>query len=127
MAEDFQCSSHAIVFNEDVYVGYIPHAPMMEISAVDPKLGGVFYPLDQVPQEKPSFTRSQDCLQCHVSWRTLGIPGHFVRSLQTDGSSEDSDPQFSRVSAGARRAIPEILRETKPSLPDYWRSVAARR
>jgi hypothetical protein len=78
----------AIFYNDDVYVGYIPHAPMMEISAVDPKLGGVFYSLDQVPQEKPSFTRSQECVQCHVSGRTLGVPGHFVRSLRTDGGGE---------------------------------------
>jgi hypothetical protein len=78
----------AIFFNEDVYIGYIPHAPMMEISAVDPKLGGVFYSLDQVPQDKPTFTRSQDCIQCHVSGRTLGVPGHFVRSLRTDGGGE---------------------------------------
>jgi len=78
----------AIFYNDDVYLGYIPHAPMMEISAVDPKLGGVFYSLDQVPQDKPSFTRSQDCIQCHVSGRTLGVPGHFVRSLRTDGGGE---------------------------------------
>ena len=78
----------AIFFNDDVYIGYIPNAPMMEVSAVDPKLGGVFYSLDQVRQEKPSFVRNQDCLQCHVSGRTLGVPGHFVRSLQTDGGGE---------------------------------------
>ncbi|MEP6671847.1 MAG: hypothetical protein ABJF10_21985 [Chthoniobacter sp.] len=78
----------AIFYNDDVYVGYIPHAPMMEISAVDPKLGGIFYSLDQVPQDKPSFTRNQDCIQCHVSPRSLGIPGHFVRSLRTDGGGE---------------------------------------
>ena len=78
----------AIYYGEDIYIGYIPHAPMMEISAVDPKLGGVFYSLDQVPREKPSFTRNQDCLQCHVSGRTLGVPGHFVRSLRTDGGGE---------------------------------------
>ncbi len=75
----------AIFYNDGVYLGYIPHAPMMEISAVDPKLGGIFYSLDQVPQDKPAFTRSQDCIQCHVSGRTLGVPGHFVRSLRTDG------------------------------------------
>jgi hypothetical protein len=78
----------ALYFNEDVYIGYIPHAPMMELSAVDPKLGGVFYSIDQTPQEKPAFTRNQDCMQCHVSGRTMGVPGHFVRSLQTDGSGE---------------------------------------
>jgi hypothetical protein len=78
----------AIYYNDDVYLGYIPHAPMMEISAVDPKLGAVFYSLDQVPQERPTFTRNQECLQCHVSGRTLGVPGHFVRSLRTDGGGE---------------------------------------
>ncbi len=78
----------AIFFNDDVYVGYIPHSPMMEISAVDPQLGAVFYVLDQVPGTKPAFTRSQDCIQCHVSGRTLGVPGHFVRSLRTDGGGE---------------------------------------
>ncbi len=78
----------AIFYNDDVYVGYIPHSPLMEISAIDPQLGGVFYVLDQVPQAKPSFSRSQDCIQCHVSGRTLGVPGHFVRSLRTDGGGE---------------------------------------
>lgn len=78
----------AIFYGEDVYIAYIPHAPMMEISAVDPQLGGIFYSLDQVPQDKPAFTRSEDCIQCHVSGRTLGVPGHFVRSLRTDGGGE---------------------------------------
>ena len=78
----------AIFYNDEVYLGYIPHAPMMEISAVDPKLGGIFYSLDQAPGEKPSFVRNSECLQCHVSGRTLGVPGHFVRSLQTDGGGE---------------------------------------
>ncbi len=78
----------AIFYTDDVYIGYIPHAPMMEISAVDPQLGGIFYSLDQESRDKPSFVRNQDCLQCHVSGRTLGVPGHFARSLQTDGGGE---------------------------------------
>ncbi len=78
----------AIFYNEDTYLGYIPNAPMMEISAVDPKLGGVFYSLAQTPGEKPAFVRNGECLQCHVSARTLGVPGHFVRSLQTDEDGE---------------------------------------
>jgi hypothetical protein len=77
----------ALYYNDDVYVGYIPDAPMMELSAVDPKLGGVFYSVEQT-QGKPSLVRNQDCLQCHVSARTLGVPGHFVRSLRTDGGGE---------------------------------------
>jgi hypothetical protein len=78
----------AIFYNDDVYIGYIPDAPMLEVSAVDPQLGGIFYSLEQQPQEKPTFTRSSDCLQCHVSGRSLGVPGHFMRSLRTDGGGE---------------------------------------
>src|SRR6185437_12589492 len=37
----------ALYFNDDVYVGWIPGAPLMEVSIADPKLGGVFYSLEQ--------------------------------------------------------------------------------
>ena len=50
----------ALYFNDDVYIGYIPGAPLMEVSAVDPQLGGVFYKLEQVELAKPTFERSAD-------------------------------------------------------------------
>jgi len=78
----------SLFFNDDVYLGYVPGAPLMEVSAVDPQLGGVFYHLDQTPEEKPQFVRDADCLSCHVSSRTLGVPGHFVRSVGTDAHGE---------------------------------------
>jgi len=78
----------AIYYNDDIYVGYIPGAPMMELSAVDPKLGGIFYSIEQEKRRKPGIVRNQECLQCHVSARTMGVPGHFVRSVQTDGGGE---------------------------------------
>lgn len=78
----------SLFYNDDVYVGYIPGAPMMEISSVDPKLGGIFYHLEQAPAAKPQFVRDADCLSCHVSSRTLGVPGHFVRSVGTDATGE---------------------------------------
>jgi hypothetical protein len=78
----------AIYYNDDVYVGYIPGAPLMEISAVDPKLGGIFYAVEQEKRRKASIVRNQECLQCHASARTMGVPGHFVRSVQTDGGGE---------------------------------------
>jgi hypothetical protein len=36
-------------------------------------------------------------------------------------TGKNTDEKFSRLSAADRRAIREILAETKPSLPDYWR------
>lgn len=76
----------AVFFSDDVYVGYVPGSPMLEISAVDPKLGGVFYTLDQSPVEKPRFARTDQCLECHASGKTMGVPGHVVRSFETDES-----------------------------------------
>ena len=78
----------ALYFNDDVYVGYIPGAPLMEVSAVDPKHGGMFYSIEQEKVRKPRFERNQDCMQCHGAQRTLGVPGHFVRSVPVDASGE---------------------------------------
>jgi hypothetical protein len=74
----------ALYFNDDVYVGFIPRAPVIEVSAVDPRLGAVFYTLDQVAVDKPKFVRSDQCLECHASSKTMGVPGHVVRSFETD-------------------------------------------
>src|SRR5437660_3788546 len=68
----------ALYFNDDVYVGYCQNGHVMEVSAVDPQLGAVFYTLDQDPDEKPHFVRQTDaCLLCHGSSQTRGIPGHL--------------------------------------------------
>jgi len=79
-------SPRALFFNDDVYVGYIPGSPLLEISAVDPKLGGVFYTLDQTRAGRPKFMRVDQCLECHASAKSMGVPGHLVRSFATDES-----------------------------------------
>lgn len=78
----------ALYFNDDVYIGYVPGAPVVEISSVDSKLGGTFYFIEQEKVRKPKFTRSTDCLSCHGGQRSLGVPGHFVRSIATEKSGE---------------------------------------
>ncbi|MBI3416235.1 MAG: hypothetical protein HY043_13150 [Verrucomicrobia bacterium] len=78
----------AIYFNDDVYLGFIPGAPVMEVSAVDPQLGGIFYQLEQTEKPRPQITRNPDCLQCHGAGKSLGVPGHLVRSIATDETGE---------------------------------------
>jgi hypothetical protein len=73
----------AVYFSDDVYLGWVPGSPLLEISAVDPKLGGVFYTLDQTRMEKQRFIRNDQCLECHASSKTMGVPGHLVRSFVT--------------------------------------------
>ncbi|MAE45486.1 MAG: hypothetical protein CMJ86_01220 [Planctomycetes bacterium] len=71
----------ALYFGERAYVGWIPGAPMMEITAIDPLQGPTFYALEQEPGE-PIFTRlDNECLQCHGSSRTRHWPGNLVRSV----------------------------------------------
>lgn len=88
----------AIYFTDDMYVGFCFRGEVMELSAVDPNLGTVFYTLDQEPAEKPRFTRhTETCMTCHGSSGTRGFPGHMVRSLY-------ADPQgFPILSAGSFR------------------------
>lgn len=74
----------ALFFNDGVYVGYIPGAHLLEFTSVDPKLGAVFYTLDQEEKGRPKFVRTDNCTECHASARTMGVPGHLVRSFQTD-------------------------------------------
>lgn len=74
----------ALYFNDEVYVGWVQGGDVMEVSAVDPDRGAMFYSLDQRQTDKPRFVRRDECLQCHASPRTLGVPGHLVRSVYPD-------------------------------------------
>ncbi len=74
----------ALFFNDDVYVGYVPGSPIIEIASSDPKLGGVFYTLDQSDLKNPRMRRDNQCLECHASTRNMGVPGHLARSFIPD-------------------------------------------
>jgi hypothetical protein len=75
----------ALYFNDDAYVGFCQHGDLIEVAAVDPQLGAVFYSLDQKPAAKPRFARRNDtCLICHASSQNQGFPGLVVRSVYAD-------------------------------------------
>jgi hypothetical protein len=75
----------ALYFNDDVYVGFCLRGDVLEVAAVDAKLGTAFYTLDQQPDETPRFQRQHDnCLVCHASTGTGGAPGHLLRSVFPD-------------------------------------------
>lgn len=93
----------ALYFNDDVYLGFIPGAPIVEVSTADPRLGGVFYTLDQQDGAQPKFTRQDQCLDCHASARSMGVPGHLLRSLMTD---EAGIPELSSSSSEVNHRTP---------------------
>lgn len=75
----------SLYFNDEVYVGFCQQGEVLEISAVDPQLGAVFYVLDQEESIEPKILRQTDsCLLCHGSSQTLGVPGHLLRSVFSD-------------------------------------------
>ncbi len=84
----FPSAPRAIYFNDDTYIGWVKGADYLEVSTADPTLGAVFYVLEQEPKLKPRFQRHDDCLQCHHSARTAGVPGHIVRSVYTQPSGQ---------------------------------------
>lgn len=87
----------ALYFNDDVYIGWVQDGDVMEVSTVDPQLGANFYTLAQAPADRPEFTRhTHECLQCHGSSMTLGVPGHTVRSVFTapDGQPLLNHPSY---------------------------------
>jgi hypothetical protein len=81
-----------LFFNDSVVVGWV-NGGFIELAAQDPKQGIIFYTLGQnAPTglsgltigSKPYFQRSDSCLQCHLSYATLGIPGMLLRSVYPD-------------------------------------------
>jgi hypothetical protein len=75
----------ALYFSDDMYVGFCQNGTVLEVTAIDPQLGSVFYSLDQEKGEKPRFTRQSDtCLICHGGSTNQGFPGQLVRSLYAD-------------------------------------------
>jgi hypothetical protein len=71
----------AIYFNDTVSVGWVRGGEVLEVSAVDPRQGVIFYTVDQTRTARPQFTRNDSCLACHLSWETVGVPGLTVQSV----------------------------------------------
>ncbi len=70
----------AIYFNDHVSVGFVRGSGLLEVVAQDPVLGSVFYVVHQERSATPSIGRESQCLRCHLSWDTLGVPGQTILS-----------------------------------------------
>ena len=71
----------ALYFDDDLAIGWVRGADALELAALDPQQGVIFYTLEQRPAEKPQFTRDNSCLLCHQIWETFGVPG--LQTLST--------------------------------------------
>src|SRR5262245_23175152 len=62
-------SPRALYFNDDVYVGWVQNAELVEMMSVDPRFGSVFYIVGRGKDGKPVFERStgHECSVCHYA------------------------------------------------------------
>jgi hypothetical protein len=67
-----------IFFNDSVAVAR-PHGGFIELASTDPQQGVIFYAFGQFGRSL--FVRDKECLVCHVSAATLGVPGLAIGSV----------------------------------------------
>jgi hypothetical protein len=71
-----------IFFNDSVAVAWV-RGGFIELASVEPEQGVIFYMLAQRQAAKPEFIRRDECLRCHISEISLGVPGMMIRSRYT--------------------------------------------
>ena len=100
----------AIFFNDTVSVAWV-RGGFIEVASQDPQQGVVFYVLDNVREDKPQFTRREDCLSCHYSFSTVGVPGML---------DQGSRPDEGRSHHPARTTLGRLVRHgTTESAPPF--------
>ena len=78
----------AVYFSDQVYAGWCPGG-LVEIAAIDPVLGPIFYSFDpHAGREALRFEREADCLRCHGGTFIRDIPGLLARSVFTESSGQ---------------------------------------
>jgi hypothetical protein len=76
----------ALFFNDSVAVGWV-RGGFIELASQDPRNGVIFYALEpgMLGFGSARLTRRDDCLTCHYSYSTAGVPGMLVRSYEQFG------------------------------------------
>jgi hypothetical protein len=83
----------ALFYTDDVSVAFIRNAPLLEIAALDPQQGVIFYAIEQRQAERGQIVRSDSCLSCHESRNSLDVPGMLARSMAV-GRGGETMPQY---------------------------------
>jgi hypothetical protein len=71
----------AIYFNDEVAIGYVRGSEAIEVAAIDPIRGPIFYTFAPDATGKPTLKRNETCLHCHNGPSTLVVPGIFIGSV----------------------------------------------
>jgi hypothetical protein len=71
----------AIYFNDGVAVAFVRGGDLLEFAVHDPKQGAIFYAMRNSEAAAPAIARDDQCLACHLSWETKGVPGLFIQTV----------------------------------------------
>jgi len=71
----------AVFFNDTVAVGWVRGGEVLEVAVQDPRQGALVYALEQKADAAPQLVRNNQCLACHLTWETLGVPGFMTTSM----------------------------------------------
>jgi hypothetical protein len=80
----------AIYFNDNTFVAFVLGAPLVEMAALDPSRGIIFYTLEAHRADTPRFARGTICGQCHAVVNDFAL-GLMVTSSPT---GPDGTPMF---------------------------------
>ena len=81
----------AVYFNDDTYIAFTLNSRSVEIAAMDPVLGPVFFEFSQDPEEDIGVEREVNrCLRCHDSYSMTGggVPRFLLSSVLADEEGE---------------------------------------
>lgn len=93
----------ALYFNDEVAVGWVRGSKVIEVAALDPRQGVMFYTLEQKPASRPQFARDNSCLECHRSWDSYAVPG--LQTLSTFPMADDKNAYASGLVSDHRTAM----------------------
>lgn len=89
----------ALYFNDDTYVGFVPGG-QIEVIAIDPERGGMFYIFNRLERGKvPRIRRSENCLTCHATAQMDEIPQLVIESV-VPGITGGGEMAFRRDQSG---------------------------
>jgi hypothetical protein len=95
----------AVFFDDREAIGWVRGGNVLEIAVQDPQQGVIFYSLEQKPAERPRFKRDNTCLECHLTWDTLAVPG--LMTISTFPMSDDKNAYATGVVVDHRTPIEE--------------------
>lgn len=81
----------AVYFNDDTYIAFTQTSRSVEISAMDPRVGPVFFEFSQDPDADIGVEREESrCLRCHDTYSMSGggVPRFLLSSVVADPDGE---------------------------------------